>query len=664
MGHSFHLVQAAPMPPALPADSDIHHPYAKAAGQEPLPGYVLIEPLGRGGFGEVWKCVAPGGLHKAIKFVPPTGEGHQLRQELAAFEQIKAIRHPFLLTLERVELINDELVMVMELADYQLAERLRQCTDGGLPGIPRDELLGYLADAAEALDMIAARYGLQHLDVKPANLFLTAGRVKVGDYGLVSRLEGGEEDKDAHRGLTPKYVAPEVLRGAPSQRSDQYSLALVYQELLTGTFPYPARSPQQLMLMHVTATPDLSGLPECDRPAVGRALSKKPEDRFGFCLEFVRALISAAPNAAGSDLAFRSARADRTTADLVITPGPRSQSGAPSSGSTVHRVLAEKTQNVTLPSVAPLTNPGRPLPPLVASRSRVAPPAVTPPPPQPVTPPPVAEKDLPIADAEEVPRVVLDPIRSVVPVVRLLGPHWAEVPLTAQHLIGMVIEAAAPGARVPQLPGDLGMLPDGTWVCRFPSTVPASVAPFKLEVVRGYWGLTVEQPDPLRLVFRKAAPGGLFSRSKGGLDVNVQLPKPGKPVGEVCASGAVYGQPPPDFVRAALDVIPKILTGIRQELGNVPDRRKHPRLAAELPVSVYPIHSDGGIDPAVRGETRDVSVGGLCLAVRASLRTKYVFVAFDSLPQTAGLAIMVQLVRSQNEMTGERIYGCQYRTDL
>ncbi len=225
----------------------------KRPGDEPLPGYRLMSPLGRGGFGEVWKCEAPGGLHKAIKFVPSDEANHSLRQEYDAFQQIKAIRHPFLLQLERVELTTAELIMVMELADTQLQERFLECRTTGLPGIPRGELLAYLADAAEALDVISVRHGLQHLDVKPANLFIICGRVKVGDYGLVrAETTGGTVH---NRGFTPRYVAPEVLRGRVDARSDQYSLALVYQELLTGTFPYSGRSAQQMMMAHSTAAP-------------------------------------------------------------------------------------------------------------------------------------------------------------------------------------------------------------------------------------------------------------------------------------------------------------------------------------------------------------------------------------------------------------------------
>src|SRR5438132_13641704 len=97
----------------------------REAGDEPLPGYRLIEPLGSGGFGEVWKCEVPGGLYKAIKFVfgnlnSMDVDAVKAEQELRAMQRIKDVRHPFICSMERIEQIEGELVIVMELAERTL----------------------------------------------------------------------------------------------------------------------------------------------------------------------------------------------------------------------------------------------------------------------------------------------------------------------------------------------------------------------------------------------------------------------------------------------------------------------------------------------------------------------------------------------------------------
>jgi serine/threonine protein kinase len=314
-------------------------PLRKEPLAEPIPGYRLLERLGSGGFGEVWKCEAPGGLFKAIKFVYGSHDGlptglAPAEEELRAVERIKVIRHPFLLSMDRVEVVGGELLIVTELADKSLAHLLEERREAGLPGIARGELLALLREAAEVLDLLNLQYNLQHLDIKPHNLFLVSNHVKVADFGLVSTLGGGGQIELG--AITPLYASPEVFKGAISARSDQYSLAVVYQELLSGALPFKGKNARQLLLQHTRGEPDLSTLPEEDRPLVARALAKNPEQRFPTCLDFVRALRAVrAPARALTDevhtdnrtVAAQAAKEGDTDRSMTLTPARGTQRG-------------------------------------------------------------------------------------------------------------------------------------------------------------------------------------------------------------------------------------------------------------------------------------------------------------------------------------------------
>ncbi len=264
---------------------------------EPIPGYRLIEPLGTGGFGEVWKCEAPGGIFKAIKFVYGNlnscdQDSVRAEQEHRALQRIKEVRHPFVCSLDRIEVCDGELVIVMELADRTLHDMQQECLAAGMIGIARDNLMRYMRDVAEALDFMNEKHNLQHLDVKPRNLFLISDRVKVADFGLVKTLER-QGSSGLLGGVTPLYAPPETFVGKISPQSDQYSLAIVFQELLTGHRPFQAKNVRQLAQQHLKEDPDLRSLPESDRPIIGRALSKDPNKRFASCMAMVSQLYKA-----------------------------------------------------------------------------------------------------------------------------------------------------------------------------------------------------------------------------------------------------------------------------------------------------------------------------------------------------------------------------------
>jgi serine/threonine protein kinase/lipoprotein NlpI len=251
-------------------------------------GYRLVSRIGSGGFGEVWRAEAPGGVEVAIKVIFRPSDHDEIQRELESLAVIKRLRHQFLLQTQAFWSLPDRLLIVMELADGNLRDRNRECKQAGLRGIAVDELIGYFREAGEALDFLHLN-SVQHRDIKPDNILLLGRHAKVGDFGLV-RMMAGQRSVSVSGSGTPAYMAPEVWRGKASSYSDQYSLAAAYGEMRLQRALFTGQGWTEVMLAHLNRIPDLSGMGAREQQVVLKALAKDAGQRYPNCLTLVREL--------------------------------------------------------------------------------------------------------------------------------------------------------------------------------------------------------------------------------------------------------------------------------------------------------------------------------------------------------------------------------------
>lgn len=329
---------------AIPATAARVPTYPYQVGELILPGYRLEKRLGAGGFGEVWRATAPGGMGVAIKILANLGRV-QGGREYRALQTIKNIRHAHIVPLFGVwlksgdgrvlgehELVEAErrllasrggawrpeqglaltvdpaaaldaleLIVAMGLGDQTLHDRLKEHQRHPGGPLPAGQLGEWMYQAALALDHFnsgARRSGenltaVQHCDIKPQNMLLVGDAVQVCDFGL-ARAQG-EVRATANTMASLAYAAPEIVSGRcePSPATDQYSLAVSYIELRTGKLPYTEFSAGDILRAKLAGTLDLGRLAEPERQVVARALAVDPADRWPTCVAFVRALRAA-----------------------------------------------------------------------------------------------------------------------------------------------------------------------------------------------------------------------------------------------------------------------------------------------------------------------------------------------------------------------------------
>src|SRR5262249_27795037 len=182
--------------------------------------------------------------------------------EARALQLMKQIRHAPLLAMFGAWQREGVLIVAMELAECTLMDRFNEAARQRKPGIERDQLLEYMMEAAKGIDFLnepshnidgKQGVGIQHRDIKPQNLLLVGGSVKVGDFGLGKLVEN---QATGHTGaLTVAYAAPEFFQGQTTHQSDQYSLAMTYCQLRGGRLPFTGTI-GQIMAGHLSKPPD------------------------------------------------------------------------------------------------------------------------------------------------------------------------------------------------------------------------------------------------------------------------------------------------------------------------------------------------------------------------------------------------------------------------
>ncbi|MDC0176262.1 SUMF1/EgtB/PvdO family nonheme iron enzyme [Planctomycetaceae bacterium] len=257
-----------------------------------------VKRIGQGAFGEVHQA-AVRGVACAIKISLDEIDDSQpdLAVQLRELDIAKSVTgHPRIVTLIDVWQVPENgpqrhLVTRWELAEMSLLDRVRECQQQGLSGIPRDELIGYMRDVAEGIDFLNEQKGIYHRDIKPGNLLLFQGHAKLADFGLAKFV--GASGTHNSGGGTLGYTPPEALQNRHHPTIDVYSLAATYIRLRTGHEPFGEERGNVVDILdrQKSGAPMLDGLAADEMEAVRRALAGNTVDRpFATAAEWLAAM--------------------------------------------------------------------------------------------------------------------------------------------------------------------------------------------------------------------------------------------------------------------------------------------------------------------------------------------------------------------------------------
>jgi outer membrane protein assembly factor BamB/predicted Ser/Thr protein kinase len=259
--------------------------------------YEVIGEIGRGGMGVVYRAYEPA-LDRpiALKLLPEDMAGDpgvlaRLRREAVSAARL---RHPNIALLYEFGQVDGAAFLAME---YVHGPSLRKILEAGPLAPPR--AIALLDQIAQALEY-AHGIGIVHRDVKPSNILVGAGdHAVLIDFGLADIADDPNLTGDGALLGTPQYMAPEQARGTTvDARSDQYALAVVAYEMLTGAPPFQGRGAPAIVHAQIYEPPPppserYPALPPAVDKVLLRALAKAPHERYPSPSAFVAGLRAA-----------------------------------------------------------------------------------------------------------------------------------------------------------------------------------------------------------------------------------------------------------------------------------------------------------------------------------------------------------------------------------
>ncbi len=274
-------------------------------------GYRLVQVLGEGGMGAVYKAEQPDGPPVAVKVLhEELGDQPELRERFEREARaLFGLQHPHVLEVSDFGIFGGNPYLVMELLEGQDLSALIEEREV----LELDEALNLGLQVLEGLAFAHAQ-GALHRDLKTENVFVArrpdgSMHAKLLDFGLVKFVDDerwGNSKKLTVTGSvfgTPAYMAPEQCAGAPvGPAGDVYAAGVILFELFTGIWPFMEESRLAMFQAHLTKAPPTmtearhEEVPLAIEAVVAKALAKSADDRFPSAVEMLAALKAAAPS--------------------------------------------------------------------------------------------------------------------------------------------------------------------------------------------------------------------------------------------------------------------------------------------------------------------------------------------------------------------------------